>query len=54
MHVTMFFAGAYVGYKYPKWEADLAADINRVRIEQGMPPLVGGNVWLKYRVPEDK
>ena len=54
MHVSLFFVGCYVGNKYPQWEAALAADVNKLRVENGMPPLVGGNTWIKYQAPEEK
>ena len=54
MHVSLFFAGCYVGHKYPKWEAELAKDVNKLRVENGLPPLVGGNTWIKYQVPTEK
>jgi len=49
MHVGLFFIGCYVGHMYPQWEAAMAADVNRLRVANGMPPLVGGNTWLKYQ-----
>lgn len=54
LHAFFFTAGCYVGHKYPKWEAAMAEDVNKLRVENGMPPLVGGNYWIKYQVPEDK
>lgn len=51
MHVFLFFSGCYVGHKYPKWEAQLAQDVNELRLANGMPPLVGGNTWIRYQEP---
>lgn len=48
MHVGLFIGGCYVGHKYPQWEADLVKDVNELRVNAGLTPLVGGNAWIKY------
>ena len=52
MHVGLFFVGCYVGNKYPKWEEALVKDVNQLRVANGLPPLVGGNRWIKYQPQE--
>jgi hypothetical protein len=33
--------GAYVGYRYNDWEAQLLAAVNEQRAERDMPPITG-------------
>jgi hypothetical protein len=50
----MFILGCYAGAKYPKWEETLVNDINAMRSERGLSPMVGSNKWIKYSLPEEE
>lgn len=50
----MFILGCYAGSKYPKWEESLVNDINSMRKERGLAPMVGSNKWIKYSLPEEQ
>lgn len=52
MHVGGFFFGAYVGNKYVQIEKSLVEDINQIRADRGMPPMVGTNAWIRYSSEE--
>jgi uncharacterized protein YkwD len=39
----MWFANVYL-----KFEQGLVEDINAIRANKGMPPLVGSNAWIRY------
>jgi len=52
MHALMFISGAYIGAKYPKWEKALVEDINELRAERGLPPMIGTSAWIRYQPPE--
>jgi hypothetical protein len=41
-----------VGNWYPKAERQLIVDINEIRADRGLPPLVGSNAWIRYKRPE--
>jgi len=41
-----------VGNWYPKAEKRLVMDINEIRADRGLPPLVGSNAWIRYHRPE--
>lgn len=45
--------GMYFAYKLPLLELALVEDINKIRKERGMGPLVGTGNWIKYSSPED-
>ena len=47
-----FFLGAYIGQKWVQKELELVIDINEIRADKGMPPMVGTNAWIKYKKPE--
>ena len=51
-HVGYFFLGAYLGQKWVQKELELVMDINEIRADKGMPPMVGTNAWIKYKKPE--
>ncbi|GAX15005.1 hypothetical protein FisN_12Lh299 [Fistulifera solaris] len=53
-HLGMFILGCYAGAKYPKWEETLVNDINAMRSERGLSPMVGSNKWIKYSLPEEE
>jgi len=44
----------YFGQKLPQWERALVEDINEIRKEKGMPPMVGTSAWIKYEMPEQE
>lgn len=46
--------GMYAGYELPKIEVALVEDINKLRKERGMGPLIGTGNWIKYSAPEDE
>jgi len=52
LHVTYFFLGAYGAHKYLQVEQRLVDEINEIRSDKGMPPMIGSGYWLKYRKPE--
>ena len=45
--------GYWVGEKYVKIEKKLAGDINQIRADKGLPPLVGTNSWVRYAVSDE-
>lgn len=51
-HVTYFFVGMYAGNKYVQMEKALVEDINQIRQDKGLPPMVGTNAWIRYTTPE--
>jgi hypothetical protein len=54
LHVTYFVVGYWIGDYYPKFERYLVDDINEMRAEKGLRPLVGTIAWIKYQVPEEE
>jgi len=52
LHVGYFFLGSYIGQKWVELERDLVIDINEIRADKGLPPLVGTKGWIKYEKPE--
>ena len=54
MHVTGFIVGAYVGNAYVQFEESMVKDVNEIRANKGMPPLVGSHKWIRYSEPESK
>ena len=44
--------GAYVGQKWVNLEKELVLDINEIRADKGLPPMVGTGAWIKYKKPE--
>jgi hypothetical protein len=52
LHIGYFFLGAWFGQKYVNLEKELVADINEIRADKGMPPMVGTGAWIKYSRPE--
>jgi hypothetical protein len=51
-HVTLFIVGGMIANYIPKHEKRLVEDINQMRADRGLPPMVGTNAWIKYKVPE--
>ncbi|KAL3772378.1 hypothetical protein ACHAWU_005555 [Discostella pseudostelligera] len=51
LHVTYFFLGGWIGQRWVRLEKDLVMDINEIRADKGMPPMVGTDAMLglKYR-----
>ncbi|KAL7481525.1 hypothetical protein ACHAW6_007203 [Cyclotella cf. meneghiniana] len=52
LHIGYFFLGAYIGQKWVNLERDLVIDINEIRADKGLPPMVGSDAWIKYKKPE--
>ncbi|KAL3827020.1 hypothetical protein ACHAXA_007527 [Cyclostephanos tholiformis] len=54
LHVTYFFLGGWIGQRWVRLEKELVMDINEIRADKGLPPLVGTNAMLglKY-VPQN-
>mmetsp|Transcript_3694 Transcript_3694/g.5328 ORF Transcript_3694/g.5328 Transcript_3694/m.5328 type:complete len:88 (+) Transcript_3694:68-331(+) len=52
MHVTYFMVGCWAGNKYVAVEKALVKDINEIRADRGMPPMVGTGAYIKYTAPE--
>jgi hypothetical protein len=52
LHVTYGVLGFIVGDWYPKAERRLVLDINEIRADRGLPPLVGSNAWIRYQRPD--
>ena len=53
MHVGCFFLGGYVGQRWVRLEKELVMDINEIRADKGMPPMVATDAMLglKYQKP---
>ena len=53
MHVGCFFLGVYVGQRWVRLEKELVMDINEIRADKGMPPMVATDAMLglKYQKP---
>lgn len=51
LHVTYFFLGGWIGQRWVRLEKDLVLEINEIRADKGMPPMVGTDAMLglKYR-----
>jgi hypothetical protein len=52
LHVGYFMLGCCIGDYYPKMERRLVEDINVLRAEKGLLPLVGTAAWVRYKGPE--
>jgi hypothetical protein len=52
LHVTYFIVGYMIGDYYPKAERRLVDDINEIRAEKGLLPLVGTAAWIRYQTPD--
>lgn len=52
LHVIYGITGFALGVWYPKAEKQLLLDINEIRADRGLPPLVGSNAWIRYQRPE--
>ena len=48
MHVFYGMLGFAIGNWYPKAEKQLLLDINEIRADRGLPPLVGSNSVIRY------
>lgn len=40
--------GGWAGNKYVQVERKMVEDINQIRADNGMPPMVGTNAWIRY------
>ena len=39
-HLTLMAAGGYVGYKYPGWVEKQREDVNLIRKQRNLPPVI--------------
>jgi len=46
LHVTYFFVGGWVGERWVRLERELVIDINEIRADKGMAPMVATNAML--------
>jgi hypothetical protein len=53
LHVTYSIIGALSANAYLRKEKQLVEDINAIRANKGMPPLVGSNAWIRYDYAEE-
>lgn len=42
----------YAGNKYVQIEREMVNDINVIRKDKGLPPMVGTNAWIRYTTEE--
>mmetsp|Transcript_31230 Transcript_31230/g.30076 ORF Transcript_31230/g.30076 Transcript_31230/m.30076 type:complete len:86 (+) Transcript_31230:76-333(+) len=47
LHVGYFFVGCWAGNAYVRLEKKMAEDINEIRADKGMPPMVGSGYWMR-------
>mmetsp|Transcript_10678 Transcript_10678/g.14975 ORF Transcript_10678/g.14975 Transcript_10678/m.14975 type:complete len:86 (-) Transcript_10678:218-475(-) len=52
MHVAYFCVGCWAGNKYVAVEKSLVKDINEIRADKGMAPMVGTGAYIKYAPAE--
>ena len=54
LHVTYFFLGGYIGQRWVTLEKELVMDINEIRADKGMAPMIATDAMLglKYQKPE--
>lgn len=52
LHVTYFFLGGYVAQRWVRLEKELVMDINEIRSDKGLPPMIATGAWIKYEKPE--
>ena len=50
LHVGYFFVGCWAGNAYVRYEKKLVLEINEIRADKGMPPIVGSGHWIRYDV----
>ncbi|KAG7347171.1 hypothetical protein IV203_037400 [Nitzschia inconspicua] len=48
MHVFCTLGGAWVANKWVKVEKDLLADVNELRANKGLPPMVGSHYFFPF------
>ena len=53
LHVGYCVLGAWAGNKYVEVEKKMLMDVNEIRADKGLPPLVGSGYWVKY-LPSDE
>jgi len=51
-HVMLTVFGYWAGNYYVKTEKRLVQDINEIRADKGLPPLVGTAYWVRYGVTD--
>lgn len=44
----------WAGNKYVNLERALVDDINEIRKDKGLPPMVGTNAWIRYTTPDNE
>mmetsp|Transcript_10696 Transcript_10696/g.13220 ORF Transcript_10696/g.13220 Transcript_10696/m.13220 type:complete len:90 (-) Transcript_10696:338-607(-) len=56
LHVGFFIIGAWGGNKYQSIEREVLQEVNEIRAEKGMPPMIATNemlpLSLRYKKPE--
>lgn len=53
-HVAYTIGGMWAANVYLKVEKGLVEDINEIRANKGMPPMVGSNAWIRYDTSSQK
>jgi len=48
LHVGYFILGCYGGNYYVNLEQQMVEDINDIRSDRGLPPLLGTRKWIRY------
>jgi hypothetical protein len=48
MHVICTIGGAWVANTWVKAEKDLLADVNEIRAQKGLPPMVGSHYFFPF------
>mmetsp|Transcript_40274 Transcript_40274/g.45829 ORF Transcript_40274/g.45829 Transcript_40274/m.45829 type:complete len:89 (-) Transcript_40274:260-526(-) len=51
-HAFSATIGFYLGYKYDVWEIDYVKEINELRAERGMLPMMASTGWLRFKEPD--
>lgn len=53
LHAGYFVFGAWAGNKYVAIERRMVVDINQIRADKGMPPMVGTHAWIRYSTEDE-
>mmetsp|Transcript_12671 Transcript_12671/g.14872 ORF Transcript_12671/g.14872 Transcript_12671/m.14872 type:complete len:92 (-) Transcript_12671:441-716(-) len=53
LHVSYFILGCYSGHYYMNLEQQMVEDINHIRADRGMPPMIGSSKWIRYDTEEE-
>jgi hypothetical protein len=54
MHVLCTFAGAWAANKWVALEKKMLADVNEIRANKGLPPMVGTRAYFPLVPPDMK